>query len=216
MTLYWDAKSLEVSEECLEDIKKVKDHKTLSSFNEKYGHIFSKRVRIGGRLSSSEKVTSTQDASTQSQIRKLKANASASVSSSFFQASASYSNEKQSNESKSSDSKSLNKSMAWEATGGDTLLCNRYVLILKNSMELWPITDLLNSPAQWCSTVSHYENWRIVNVSTLHGLGCNRLIMASSKMRLCVYPNSSPNFQKLKRSTKTWLNTLKSVPIHTS
>ncbi|CAF3525719.1 unnamed protein product [Fusarium graminearum] len=143
VTLYWDAKSLEVSEECLEDIKKVKDHKTLGSFNEKYGHIFSKRVQIGGRLSSSEKVTSTQDASTQSQIRKLKANASASVSSSFFQASASYSNEKQSNESKSSDSKSLNKSMAWEATGGDTLLCN--------------------SPAQWCSTVSHYENWRIVN-----------------------------------------------------
>ncbi|WXC44416.1 hypothetical protein QX201_004150 [Fusarium graminearum] len=136
VTLYWDAKSLEVSEECLEDIKKVKDHKTLGSFNEKYGHIFSKRVQIGGRLSSSEKVTSTQDASTQSQIRKLKANASASVSSSFFQASASYSNEKQSNESKSSDSKSLNKSMAWEATGGDTLLCNRYVLILKNSMEL--------------------------------------------------------------------------------
>ncbi|KAI6764297.1 hypothetical protein HG530_008086 [Fusarium avenaceum] len=143
VTLYWDAKSLEVSEECLDDIKMVEDHDTVNRFNEKYGHIFSKRVQIGGRLSSSEKVTSTQDTSTQTQIRKLKANASASVSSSFFQASASYSNEKQSNESKSSDAKSLEKSMAWEATGGDTLLCN--------------------NPAQWCSTVSHYENWRIVN-----------------------------------------------------
>jgi hypothetical protein len=104
----------------------VVDRVTLNDFYEKYGHIFSKRVQLGGRLSSSEKVVNTDESSTTAQAEKLKASASASISSSFFKASVSASHEKQSKQSQSSNNKSLNRSMAWEATGGDTLLCNKY------------------------------------------------------------------------------------------
>ncbi|SPJ78342.1 uncharacterized protein FTOL_06731 [Fusarium torulosum] len=143
VTLYWDHKSLKVTEECLEDIQKVVDARSLNRFNEKYGHIFAKRVQLGGRLSSSEKVVKTGKGNTTAQAEKLKTNASASISSSFFQASVSASHEEQSKQSQSSSNKGHNSSMAWEATGGDTLLCN--------------------NPAKWCSTVSLHENWRIVN-----------------------------------------------------
>ncbi|KAM0355040.1 hypothetical protein ACHAPU_000890 [Fusarium lateritium] len=143
VTLYWDHKSLAVSEECLEDIKAVVDPRTLNEFNEKYGHIFSTRVQLGGRLSSSQKVVTSDNSSVEEQARQLKASASASVSSSFFQASVSASHEKQSKESNSSAKKDFSSSMAWEATGGDTLLCN--------------------NPAEWCSTVNLHDNWRIVN-----------------------------------------------------
>jgi hypothetical protein len=140
VTLYWDAKSLEVTQDCLNDIEKVVNRRTLNSFYEKYGHIFSKRVQLGGRLSSSQKVVQTNDESVTAQAEKLKASASASVSSSFFKASASYSREKQSNQSQSSSKKDLNSSMAWEATGGDTLLCNKYVPTLFTFLRFWNLT----------------------------------------------------------------------------
>lgn len=135
VTLYWDHKSLKVTEECLEDIQKVVDARSLNRFNEKYGHIFAKRVQLGGRLSSSEKVVKTGKGNTTAQAEKLKANASASISSSFFQASVSASHEEQSKQSQSSSNKGHNSSMAWEATGGDTLLCNKYAFPLLNCIE---------------------------------------------------------------------------------
>ncbi|KAF5667330.1 membrane attack complex component perforin (MACPF) domain-containing protein [Fusarium heterosporum] len=143
VTLYWDHKSLSVSQECLDDIKTVVDPRTLNDFHEKYGHIFSRRVQLGGRLSSSQKVVATEKSNVKDQAQRFKASASASVNLSFFQASVSASHEKQSKESNSSAGRDSSSSMAWEATGGDTLLCN--------------------NPAKWCSTVSLYENWRIVN-----------------------------------------------------
>lgn len=129
-TLYWDHNSLEITQDCLNDIKKVVDRRSLNNFYEKYGHIFSKRVQLGGRLSSSQKVANAESGTDTAQAEKLKASASASVSSSFFKASASYSHEKQVQQSQSSNKKDLNSSMAWEATGGDTLLCNKYVPVL--------------------------------------------------------------------------------------
>ncbi|KAH7193915.1 uncharacterized protein B0J16DRAFT_336234 [Fusarium flagelliforme] len=143
VTLYWDYKSLAVSQECLDDIKTVVDLRTAQDFHQKYGHVFSRRVQLGGRLSSSQKVVSTEGSKVKEQAQKLKASASASINSSFFQASVSASHERQSKEGSSSSKKDFSSSMAWEATGGDTLLCN--------------------NPAQWCATVSLHDNWRIVN-----------------------------------------------------
>ncbi|RBR26472.1 uncharacterized protein FIESC28_00766 [Fusarium coffeatum] len=143
VTLYWDYKSLAVSQECLDDIKTVVDPRTAAEFHQKYGHVFSRRVQLGGRLSSSERVVSTQGSKVEEQAEKLKASASASINSSFFQASVSASHEKQSKEGSSSSKRDFSSSMAWEATGGDTLLCN--------------------NPAEWCATVSLHNNWRIVN-----------------------------------------------------
>ncbi|KAF4997649.1 hypothetical protein FGRMN_3681 [Fusarium graminum] len=143
VSLYWDHKSLAVSEECLEDIKTVVDPRTRNEFNEKYGHVFSTRIQLGGRLSTSQKVVTSANSRVEDQARKLKASASASISASFAEASVSASYEKQSKQSDNSAHKDFSSSMAWEATGGDTLLCN--------------------NPAQWCSTVNLYDNWRIVN-----------------------------------------------------
>lgn len=128
VTLYWDYKSLAVSQECLDDIKTVVDPRTAMEFHQKYGHIFSRRVQLGGRLSSSQKVVSTEGSKVKEQAQQLKASASASVSSSFFQASVSASHERQSKEGSTSSKKDFSSSMAWEATGGDTLLCNKYAL----------------------------------------------------------------------------------------
>jgi len=125
VTVYWDHDSLEVTKECRDDIKKVIDRRSLNAFNEKYGHIFSKRIQLGGRLSSSQRLIKDDAGSSASQAEKLKASASASISSSFFQATVNASHEKQSKQAQSSNNKSLNSSMAWEATGGDTLLCNK-------------------------------------------------------------------------------------------
>ena len=125
VTLDWDAESLKVTQECLNDIKTVVDAMTLNDFNEKYGHVFARRVQLGGCLSCSEKRTADEDSSSQEQTTKLKGSAAASISSSFAQASVEASHEKGKTTGSENSKKNLSSSIAWEATGGDTLLCNK-------------------------------------------------------------------------------------------
>ncbi|KAL2815025.1 hypothetical protein BDW59DRAFT_166939 [Aspergillus cavernicola] len=72
----------------------------------------------------------------------MKAAAAASFSSAWAQASpsASHSNGSSSGEAKSQQD--LTNSMAWEAIGGDFLLCN--------------------NPPEWCATVGDFYNWRVI------------------------------------------------------
>lgn len=52
--------------------------------------------------------------------------------------------------------------MTWEAKGGDTLLCNKYIVSSRD--EMGDANDC-NSPPAWCSTVASFYNWRVVKVS---------------------------------------------------
>jgi hypothetical protein len=55
----------------------------------------------------------------------MKASASASLSGPWIQLSASYAKEKQENSSGGNKISQLQRSISWQAQGGDTLLCNK-------------------------------------------------------------------------------------------
>ena len=125
VTLYWDPASLEVTQECLEDIEKVRDRTSLMVFHAKYGHSFSRRVQLGGRLSTSEVIDKDTTDDIKDQATKLKVAAALSVSHAFAQVSIKGSHENQSREVNKKSQQNLKSNIAWEATGGDTLLCNK-------------------------------------------------------------------------------------------
>lgn len=123
--MYWDPSSLAVTTECLNEIRTVTDPESLRAFNEKFGVLFARRIQLGGRLSYTEASTATGSVEVKDHANKLKVAASASISHSFAQASVKSSYEKQSREVKENSKQSLTRNLAWEATGGDTLLCNK-------------------------------------------------------------------------------------------
>lgn len=123
--MYWDQSSLAVTTECLHEIRTVRDQESLRAFNEKFGVLFARRIQLGGRLSYSEASTADGTTEVYDHANKLKASASASISHSFAQASAKGSHERQSREVKENSEQKLTRNLAWEATGGDTLLCNK-------------------------------------------------------------------------------------------
>ncbi|PKY00522.1 hypothetical protein P168DRAFT_330340 [Aspergillus campestris IBT 28561] len=150
ITLYLDPNSLEITPECKADIDKVNDKKSLLAFSEKYGDIFARRVQLGGSLFASENSTATTVQDKAKHANSLKVSAAASISSSYFQASASGSHGEGSNSNSSDTKQDLTSAMAWEAIGGDTLLCN--------------------NPAQWCATVGDFYNWRVIDQDSVRPL----------------------------------------------
>lgn len=125
VTMYWDPSSLAVTTECLNEIITVTDPESLKAFNEKFGVLFARRIQLGGRLSYTEASTAIGSVEVKDHATKLKAAASASISHSFAQASVTSSHEQQSREVKENSEQRSTRSLAWEATGGDTLLCNK-------------------------------------------------------------------------------------------
>ena len=90
------------------------------------GDIFARRVQLGGSLFASETSTATTVQDKIKHAHSMKASAAASISSSFFQASASGSHGGGSGSDDKTTTQDLTRAMAWEAVGGDTLLCNKY------------------------------------------------------------------------------------------
>ncbi|GES66736.1 membrane attack complex component/perforin (macpf)-domain-containing protein [Aspergillus terreus] len=142
VTVYMDPSSLEISEECMNDISNVIDSKSLKTFREKYGDIFAQRVQLGGTLQSSQPSKAISGQSKEDKSHSLKVSAAASFSSSAAQASLSASHERGNASAEVDSKRDLTSSMAWEAKGGDSLLAN--------------------NPSEWCSTVGDFYNWRIV------------------------------------------------------
>ncbi|KXG45669.1 uncharacterized protein PGRI_034360 [Penicillium griseofulvum] len=143
VTLYLDPIGLEVTEECKQDILGVVDKQSLIDFSNKYGDIFPQRVQLGGVLNSSVASLAMSSQTKEAKARSLKISAAASFSSSFAQASVSASHGQGDSSNKDESEKDLTNSMAWEATGGDTTLCN--------------------NPSAWCATVGDYYNWRVID-----------------------------------------------------
>lgn len=132
--------------------------------NDSYlGTFFATRVELGGRLHATEDSAALGNASVSEKSKAMKAAASLSFSSPWVQASATASSASSSaSKSQNSDS-SLNVGMMWEAKGGDTLLCNKYIDSPINEVDE---TNNYESPSAWCATVASFYNWRVVKVST--------------------------------------------------
>ncbi|KAB8224904.1 hypothetical protein BDV33DRAFT_199187 [Aspergillus novoparasiticus] len=143
VTIHWDPVCLDVTDECLKDIKKVNNPKTLTEFHNKYGDMFALQIQLGGRLSCSKAKEADSEAKAMDEASKFKAAASASISHAFYQASIEFNREKQSKKTTEESKQNLGNKVAWEATGGDTLLCN--------------------NPPQWCASVGQYKWWRVIN-----------------------------------------------------
>lgn len=93
------------------------------------GSFFATRVELGGRLHSSEDSTAITGQTVSEKAKTMKDAAGLSVSGPAVNVSAKGG---KGTDDKSSDDKtnsSLNNNMSWEAKGGDTLLCNKWVLL---------------------------------------------------------------------------------------
>ncbi|KAG2416232.1 hypothetical protein HFD88_007425 [Aspergillus terreus] len=145
--VFLDVEDLELTEECVEHLQKLRDpnakKEDADNFFRKFGHVFVPHVQLGGRLHSVESTSSIAGSTTQEKASALKAAASASVSGFGFQASVSASHETTSSTKVERSHSSLSHSITWHADGGDTLLCN--------------------NPPAWCPTVHSYYNWRVMN-----------------------------------------------------
>ncbi|KAF4997651.1 hypothetical protein FGRMN_3683 [Fusarium graminum] len=142
VTIFLDASSLELTEEVKSGIAAVKSKEDVISFGDKYGHIFSRRVKIGGRLMSSHQIDSDSDEKEEERENSLKASAALSFSGYGATASAEASYSSANTTGSGTKKQNFSSNMAWEATGGNTTLCN--------------------DPPQWCGTVGNFRNWRIV------------------------------------------------------
>ncbi|PIG84232.1 hypothetical protein AARAC_006018 [Aspergillus arachidicola] len=156
VVLHLDEYSLALSDECSQDLIRVKDVNSLIAFHHKYGHFFATRVELGGRLFSSEKFSTLGTSSESEATKQMKISASASFSSKFVSGSASYSQENGQSGQDSDSRRSMQGSMSWQAQGGDTLLCNKQVILL---------------PPAWCPTVAPFQNWRVIKQEDVIPLG---------------------------------------------
>ncbi|KAM4057619.1 MAC/Perforin domain-containing protein [Hirsutella rhossiliensis] len=150
VTLFLDSRSLELTPECEDALRKVKTKEDLYKFQDIYGEFFSSRVQLGGRLFATEDVTEDTATSSKEVARSMKLAASASFSGWGASASMSASLAAGGNASKQESSKSSSVSLTWQANGGDTLLCNK--------------------PTDWAPTVSYHWNWRITKQDNVFGL----------------------------------------------
>ncbi|OGM42255.1 hypothetical protein ABOM_009045 [Aspergillus bombycis] len=158
VVLHLDEYSLELSDECGQDLIRVKDVNSLIAFHHKYGHFFATRIELGGRLFSSEKFSTLGTSSESEATKQMKISASASFSSKYVSGSASYGQENAQSSQDSDSRRSLQGSISWQAQGGDTLLCNKQV-------------SLSYSPPAWCPTVAPFQNWRVIKQEDVIPLG---------------------------------------------
>ncbi|CAF3525701.1 unnamed protein product [Fusarium graminearum] len=154
VTVFLDEHSLELTNDVKNDIAKIEEEQSnekkkelIIAFGEKYGHVFSRRVKLGGRLISSHENTSKDAQKHAHTENNLKAAAAVSVSGYGFSVSAEASHETAEATDKSEKAQSFASNMSWEATGGNTVLCN--------------------DPPSWCDTVGNFRHWRIVEQSDI-------------------------------------------------
>ncbi|KAE8324704.1 hypothetical protein BDV39DRAFT_207618 [Aspergillus sergii] len=147
VVLQLDEESLQLSDECAEALKHVKDKASLQAFKDKYGTFFATRIELGGRLHATEDSTALAEEKVAEKSKAMKIAAGLSFSSPYVQASVSASSASSNASKDEKNNSSLNLGMTWEAKGGDTLLCN--------------------NPSAWCATVASFYNWRVVKQENL-------------------------------------------------
>ena len=95
-------------------------------------------MQLGGRLVSNTSTEITTKSSVEEAAEAFKIAGSASFSYSGVGASAGSSYESNEGQKEGSKSAKFNQSIAWEGQGGDTLLSNKYVIIIIGSYKSCP------------------------------------------------------------------------------
>lgn len=102
------------------------------------GTFFVTRVELGGRLHSTDDTDAFSQETVEQRASSMKIAAAASFSSAWVQGSASYSQGNATNTSTTNQNSGLNMNLTWEAKGGDTLLCNKWVFLPSHPLMMDP------------------------------------------------------------------------------
>ncbi|CAF3575217.1 unnamed protein product [Fusarium graminearum] len=160
VTLSLDDGNLELTQECKKELATVKTREDAGRFKRKFGCFFSTKVQLGGRLHSTQESTAVTGSTTGEKSKRLKITAAASFAGPAAEVTVKGGYGEDSTRQDQSATSTYDSHMAWEAKGGDTLLCNKYDQA--HSTNDFKYADSVTSPSAWCSTVSSYYNWRVV------------------------------------------------------
>ncbi|KAI1818289.1 hypothetical protein GGS20DRAFT_529396 [Poronia punctata] len=138
-----DTYCLELTEEAKRDALACRNRADVGRWQRDYGSVFATQFTLGGELVSSRLFSGTDEGRLSALKDSTKIAAGASLTTPYGSASASYgsTNSTESQEGERSTQQSLR--LAWEARGGNTLLCS--------------------NPPAWTSTVKDHRLWRIMD-----------------------------------------------------
>ncbi|KAB8224906.1 hypothetical protein BDV33DRAFT_199189 [Aspergillus novoparasiticus] len=142
VSIFLDETSLELTPEVMEDIPKVRGKESLKAFGNKYGDIFSRQVKVGGKLTSTNKVNSKAKTNEKQRENALKVSAALSFSGLYGSGGAEGSLSTGDKHKDGETTQEFDSILTWHATGGDATLSN--------------------DPPSWCGTVGNFYNWRVV------------------------------------------------------
>ncbi|ESU13948.1 hypothetical protein FGSG_07664 [Fusarium graminearum PH-1] len=168
VTLNLDDGNLELTQECKKELATVKTREDAGRFKRKFGCFFSTKVQLGGRLHSTQESTAVTGSTTGEKSKRLKITAAASFAGPAAEVTVKGGYGEDSTRQDQSATSTYDSHMAWEAKGGDTLLCNKYDQA--HSTNDFKYADSVTSPSAWCSTVSSYYNWRQDNVISIEDI----------------------------------------------
>ncbi|KAH6848206.1 hypothetical protein B0I37DRAFT_159074 [Chaetomium sp. MPI-CAGE-AT-0009] len=130
VALYLDAESLTLTDECRDMLQKAhaatgsKQDSLIERFECLFGQIFRTVVKLGGCLYSEKLSSSVAGESTEHKMESMKIAAGASLNTPYGSGSTSISHSTGSNSTTESTFANQSQSLAWQARGGDTLLCS--------------------------------------------------------------------------------------------
>ncbi|KAI8625822.1 hypothetical protein F5Y19DRAFT_448905 [Xylariaceae sp. FL1651] len=138
-----DAYCLELTEECKRDALACRNTADVDRWQRDYGSAFATQFTLGGELISSRLFHGKDDAQLSAFKDSTKIAAGASLTTPYGSGSTSYGSTETNEGSQGQRSAQQSLRLAWEARGGNTLLCS--------------------NPPVWMSTVKDYRLWRIMD-----------------------------------------------------
>ncbi|KAI0407389.1 hypothetical protein F4802DRAFT_611861 [Xylaria palmicola] len=138
-----DAYCLELTDECKRRALSCRNRADVDRWQREYGSVFATQFTLGGELISSRLFQSSDEAELSAFKDTVKTAAGMSLSTPSGSASASYASVDSKDKTEEHKSAQQSLRLAWQARGGNTLLCT--------------------NPPLWTSTVKDYRLWRIMD-----------------------------------------------------
>ncbi|KAI4600652.1 hypothetical protein KJ359_012813 [Pestalotiopsis sp. 9143b] len=145
-----DTYCLELTEECKKQALACRNRADVDRWQREYGSVFATQFTLGGELTSTRFFQSTDSGELSAFKDNLKTAAGLSISSPVVSGGGSFASSEGKEGSKGERSANQSARLAWQARGGDTLLCS--------------------NPPMWASTVKNYMLWRIMDQQGIVGM----------------------------------------------
>ncbi|KAK6344304.1 hypothetical protein TWF696_007944 [Orbilia brochopaga] len=142
VVLELNPEALILSDQCKEDIDKVRTESDVKSFYQRYGEAFPTKVTLGGYLHSTRRVSEREHSHMGSLKEEIRLAAGLSFSSPNVSFGMNYAHRDSNTTQAGTALAQQYARLTWEARGGDTVLCS--------------------DPPTWASTVKDYRYWRIM------------------------------------------------------